>query len=191
MKEWLFKIVGILLALLGGFAIGWNLKPVEIKEVEVEKVVKEYITPEPVEKVIEKVVKVPVEKVIYIKTPPDTVKVTESSDSVEVRWESKHYSDYNYDLYISGILPQVDSLKIYEQNKIYKETIYKDRLELGPYIDGTFTNSFTSVSAGLELGVPYKGWEFAINGGYGISITESINKGWFVGARVKYNILYR
>ena len=182
--------------------MGWKLKPVpEPQKVEVIKTETKVVIPDPVEKTIEKVVRVPVEKIIYVERE-SVQDSTESSpqnqegqitvkDSVDVKWEQKHYSGSDFDLYISGILPQVDSLSIYSKTKVVTETKYKDRWEFGPYINGEFSNNFGLVSAGAELSVPYRGWEFSANGGYGLILGPKINHGWIVGAKVKYNILYR
>lgn len=182
-----------------GFYLGWRVKPEEVREVTKVEVITEVVTPEPVETVVEKIVRIPVEKVVYRDTSKtnitqDSVKVEppqSDSDSIDVKWESKHYSDPNFDLWISGILPQVDSMKVYSETKIVTENIVKDRWELGPFINGEFNKDFTFVSAGAELAVPYRGWEFSVNGGYGIWNTGNLNHGWIIGARVKYNIFYR
>lgn len=54
----------------------------------------------------------------------DTSKmIVHDSVLVEVPIESKHYSSPEYDAYISGYMPSLDSIKVYQKETIITETI--------------------------------------------------------------------
>lgn len=116
------------------------------KPVEVEKVRTEY-------KWLTKVVN----------TTDTVTRYTVQHDSVlvEVPIESKHYHAAEYDAYISGYMPSLDSIKVYQKTEYITETITKTKR---------------------------KPWGVGINVGYGYDF-QSKTAAPFVGVGISYDII--
>lgn len=125
----------------------------------------------------------------------DTVKEinflhTNDSVLVEVPIESKHYSAPEYDAYISGYLPNLDSISVYQKTEYITERVVVNKppnkweLDAVAGIDYNVTSQRYTPYAGGEL--IYKPSRFQIGIRGGVSRTEKTTP--FVGAVVKYNV---
>lgn len=72
------------------------------------------------------------------------------SVAVQVPITSKHYSGKNYDAYVSGFEPSLDSIFVYNETKLVTETITRMKPP----------NKWSlSVNAGIDYGVKSKFWQ--------------------------------
>lgn len=157
-------IVGAFLGLVCGFFSGKAIydQPIKesIKRVTVTRIdtVFQYF-PKPVD-----VEKVRTEYKWLTKVTTDTVtNYTTLHDSVlvEVPITSKHYNAPEYDAYISGYMPSLDSIRVYQKERYITETV-------------TISKPPNRFSIGLQGGYGYgfksKTWEPYIGLGIGIKV---------------------
>lgn len=115
--------------------------------------------------------------------------------AVEVPITSKHYSGKNYDAYVSGFEPKLDSVFIYNETQLITKTItrtVKDNrhffLDVGAGCEYKFNDK--SAVPFAELGLKFKAGRFGFGayGGYSHDINE--NKGLPYGkAKISYDII--
>lgn len=100
----------------------------------------------------------------YIKQPSDTIYKIDTI-YIKVPREQKHYHSHRYSAWISGISPELDSLKIYETTtQIINQTSVK-------------THQRTSK------------WGIGIQVGYGVILSSKIETHPYIGIGVSYNLL--
>ena len=157
-------IVGAVMGLLSGFFIGKGIYDQPIHESVTRDTVTRIDTvsryyPKPVE-----VEKVRTEYKWLTRVQTDTVtNYTTLHDSVlvEVPITSKHYNAPEYDAYISGYMPSLDSIRVYQKEKYITETV-------------TISKPPNRFSIGLQGGYGYgfksKTWEPYIGLGIGIKV---------------------
>jgi hypothetical protein len=157
-------IVGTVLGLLSGFFIGKGIydKPIH------ESVTRDTVTridtvyqyhPQPVE-----VEKVRTEYKWLTRVTTDTVTdytVLHDSVLVEVPIESKHYNSPEYDAYVSGYQPSLDSIRVYQKENYITERVVVSKPP----------NRFTlGLQGGYGYGFKSKTWEPYVGIGVGIRI---------------------
>lgn len=97
-------------------------------------------------------------KVVTLERVKDTTTINEVSevvfDTVQVRLpiESKHYSTTNYDAWVSGYEPQLDSIKVYSREVVAKPKI--SRWSIG--LQGGVGLTPKGVQPFVGIGVAYK-----------------------------------
>jgi hypothetical protein len=119
--------------------------------------------------------------------------VQHDSVLVEVPIESKHYHAEEYDAYVSGYLPSLDSINVYRKETIITETITRMKppnkweLDAVAGIDyNVKTQRYTPYAGGELLYKPSR-FQFGIRGG----VSKIENTGKFqpsIGGVVKVNI---
>lgn len=189
-------IVGVILGLCTGFfaAKGIYDRPV------IETVTRDTVTvtdtiphyyPQPVDGT-----KVKTEYRWLTKVTTDTVvktdvKTCHDSVLVEVPIESRHYHEAEFDAWISGFEPSLDSIKVYQKETVITEvrTISKppNRWELDALagVDyNTATQKYTPYAGGELMYKPSR-LQVGIRGG----VTKQDKTEPFIGAVVKYRIL--
>lgn len=157
-------IVGAVLGLLTGFFIGKAIydRPV------IESVTRDTVTridtvfqyfPQPVE-----VEKVRTEYRWLTRVTTDTVTdytVLHDSVLVEVPIESKHYNSPEYDAWVSGYQPSLDSIRVYQKENYITERVVVSKPP----------NRFTlGLQGGYGYGFRSKTWEPYVGVGIGIRI---------------------
>ena len=116
---------------------------------------------------------------------------THDTVAVEVPITSKHYGGENYDAWISGYEPSLDSIKVYQQTQIITETITRMKppnkweLDLAGGINYEVCKKKYTPHIGGEL--LYKPNRFQIGIRGGIEYQEKIEP--FLGAVAKIRIL--
>lgn len=116
------------------------------------------------------------------------------SVAVQVPITSKHYSGKNYDAYVSGFEPNLDSIFVYNETKLVTETITRMKPP----------NKWSlSVNAGIDYGVKSKFWKPFASGELTINNDKRLQLGIeggvkknevtnnfepFVGAKAKWKI---
>lgn len=157
-------IVGLVVGLLVGFFVGKGVynKPIETKierdTVTVTDTIPQYY-PKPVE--VEKV-RTEYRYLTQVVSNTDTLtKTVHDSVLVEVPIESKHYHADEYDAYISGFEPSLDSIFVYQKTEYITKTV-------------TISKPPNRFSLGLQGGYGYgfrsKTWEPYVGVGLGIRI---------------------
>lgn len=128
--------------------------------------------------------------IFYENYAQNSAEIMHDSVLVEVPIESKHYHGEEYDAYISGYLPSLDSISIYQKTEYVTERIVVNKppnkweLDAVAGIDYNVTSQRYTPYAGGEL--IYKPSRFQIGIRGGVSRTEKTTP--FVGAVVKYNV---
>lgn len=125
----------------------------------------------------------------------NSVSSVKDSVLVEVPITSKHYHSEEYDAYISGFEPNLDSIFVYQKKEIITNTItrtVKDSkhffLDVGAGCEYKFNEK--SAVPFAELGIKFKPGRFGIGayGGYSHDINE--NKGLpYAKAKITYDII--
>ena len=168
-------IVGAVLGLLTGFFSGKAIydKPV-IENVTRDTVIvtdtiaRYYPKPVSVEKVRTEykwLTRVVAENVGQEKISVDSAsfpaKIPHDSVLVEVPIESKHYHGKEYDAWVSGYMPSLDSIKVYQKTEYITETVTKSKPP----------NRFSvGLQGGYGYGFKSKTWEPYVGLGIGIRI---------------------
>ena len=120
----------------------------------------------------------------------DVSKMIHDSVAVEVPITSKHYGSKDYDAWVSGYEPSLDSIKVYQRTEYITErvTISKppNRWELDAFasIDYRSRHETYMPSAGIEL--TYKPSRLQVGVRAGVSRMDKTES--FVGAVVRYRI---
>lgn len=111
--------------------------------------------------------------------------------AVQVPITSKHFSGKNYDAYVSGFEPNLDSIKVYTETKVITNTITKVKspnkweLDVVGGIDyNTAQDKYTPYAVGELLYKPSR-LQLGIQGG----IIKAGKVEPVVGAKIKYRIL--
>lgn len=115
--------------------------------------------------------------------------------AVEVPITSKHYSSQNYDAWVSGFEPSLDSIKVYQKETVITETItkvVKERkhffLDVGAGCEYRFNDKAAVPFA--ELGLKFKTGRFGIGAYGGYSHDTNENKGLPNGrVKITYDII--
>lgn len=153
-----------------------TLKIKEPIPVEVTKIETKYI---PVTKIVKDTVYSESIKLVYVNGEPN----------IELSRVQKHYSKPNlYDIYISGIDPELDSCNVFKET-ITKETVFKKKSNLDLFIASEYRcllNNPLEFSAGLEF---YHKSGLTLSGGYMAGFDTKIQNSSYHGpfVRVKYN----
>lgn len=153
------------------------------KPVSVEKVRTEY-------KWLTRVAENVGQEKISVDSASFSAKIPRDSVLVEVPIESKHYSAPEYDAYVSGYLPSLDSIKVYQKETLITEvrTISKPpnkwELDAVAGIDYNVTSQRYTPYAGGELLYKPSRFQFGIRGG--VVKTEKVET--VVGGVVKVRI---
>jgi hypothetical protein len=157
-------IVGAVLGLLSGFFIGKGIYDQPIHESVTRDTVTRIDTvyqyhPMPVE-----VEKVRTEYKWLTKVATDTVTdytVLHDSVLVEVPIDSKHYNSPEYDAWVSGYQPSLDSIRVYQKENYITERVVVSKPP----------NRFTlGLQGGYGYGFKSKTWEPYVGIGLGIRI---------------------
>jgi len=157
-------IVGAVLGLLSGFFIGKGIYDQPIHESVTRDTVTRIDTvyqyhPQPVE-----VEKVRTEYRWLTRVTTDTVTdytVLHDSVLVEVPIESKHYNSPEYDAWVSGYQPSLDSIRVYQKENYITERVVVSKPP----------NRFTlGLQGGYGYGFKSKTWEPYVGIGVGIRI---------------------
>lgn len=120
---------------------------------------------------------------------------THDTVAVEVPIESKHYHAPEYDAWVSGFEPSLDSIKVYRETQYITETITKMKppnklaLYLDAGVDYTFNDKRLYPHAGGELVLNnHKRIQFAVEGGImKTPLASGVNP--YAGGKVKIRIL--
>lgn len=161
----IFLLVGLVLGCIIGFFLGRNSAAVGKPSVKVERdtvtihdTVPDH-TPMPKDSVLIKwmTVRVPVEG------PRDTIFQTDTIE-VELPVEQKHYLTESYQAWVSGYRPVLDSIEVYQKERIVTETI-------------TVTQQAKK-----------KPWGIGFNGGYGYDFNTKTAAPFF-GVGISYNLI--
>lgn len=167
-------LAGIIIGLLIVMGVSrCHRQPVETVNVERDTViVTDTIThyyPKPVE--VEKV-RTEYRWLTMVEHSTDTLTRTDSV-LVEVPIESKHYSSSEYDAWVSGYEPSLDSIKVYQKTEYINTTItqvVKDNKHFFVDVAGGCEYLFNNKSATpfAELGLTFKSskWGIGVTGGY-------------------------
>lgn len=157
-------IVGAVLGLLSGFFIGKSIYDQPITESVTRDTVTRIDTvyqyfPQPVE-----VEKVRTEYRWLTRVTTDTVTdytVLHDSVLVEVPIESRHYNSPEYDAWVSGYQPSLDSIRVYQKENYITERVVVSKPP----------NRFTlGLQGGYGYGFRSKQWEPYVGIGVGIRI---------------------
>lgn len=163
----IFLLVGLVLGGVIGFFFGRNSVAVGKPSVKVERdtvIIHDTVpdhTPMPKDSVLVKwmTVRVPMEG------PRDTVyKTTHDTIEVDLPVIQKHYLTENYQAWVSGYRPALDSIEIYQKERIVTETI-------------TVTQQAKK-----------KHWGIGFNGGYGYDFNTKTAAPFF-GVGLSYNLI--
>ena len=135
----------------------------------------------------------------WLPSKPDTITkwdyyVVRDSVAVEVPITSKHYSNEQYDAYISGFEPNLDSIFVYNETQLITETITRMKppnklsLTVNAGIDYGVKSQFWQPYASGELTINnHKRLQLGIEGGVKKSeVTNNFEP--FVGAKAKLKI---
>ena len=96
-------------------------------------------------------------KVVNVERVKDTTIVNEVSelvfDTIRVRLpiESKHYTSINYDAWVSGYEPQLDSIKVYQREVKTKQSRWSIGLQGGLGITPKGVQPYVGVGIGYKL----------------------------------------
>lgn len=164
-------IVGAVLGLLTGFFSGKAIYDQPVKEsvtrdtvTRIDTVSRYYTKPVEVEKVRTEykwLTRVVTENVASEKISVDSASFPRDSVLVEVPIESKHYNAPEYDAWVSGYMPSLDSINVYQKERYITETV---TISKPP-------NRFTiGLQGGYGYGFRSKQWEPYVGLGLGIRI---------------------
>lgn len=191
-----FALVALVWFILGGvcgFFVGKGMydQPIEENVVRDTVTVTDTITryyPKPVG-----VEKVRTEYKWLTRVTTDTVtrfSVQHDSVLVEVPITSKHYNAPEYDAWISGYEPSLDSIKVYRETQYITETVTKSKppnkweMDVFGGIDYDFKSQRYTPFAGGEILYKPNRFQFGIRGG----VSKKENTEPFVGAVAKIRI---
>ena len=164
-------IVGAVLGLLTGFFSGKAIYDHPIHEsvtrdtvTRIDTVSRYYPKPVEVEKTRTEykwLTRVVTENVGAEKISVDSVSFPRDSVLVEVPIESRHYHAPEYDAWVSGYQPSLDSINVYQKERYITETITKSKPP----------NRFTiGLQGGYGYGFKSKTWEPYVGLGIGIKV---------------------
>lgn len=132
----------------------------------------------------------------WLPAKPDTITQWETltihdSVAVEVPITSKHYSSKDYDAWVSGFEPSLDSIKVYKETQYITETITRMKppnkweLDVVGGIDYNFKDNRYTPHVGGELMYKPNRLQVGIRGG--IEYNDKVEP--FVGAVAKIRIM--
>ena len=96
-------------------------------------------------------------KVVEVERVKDTTIVNEVSevvfDTIQVRLpiESKHYTSINYDAWVSGYEPQLDSIKVYQREVKTKQSRWSIGLQGGVGMTPRGVQPYIGIGIGYRL----------------------------------------
>jgi hypothetical protein len=151
----IFLVVGLVLGVIIGIGIGKHSVPrvkpgvkIERDTVTIHDTVPDYL-PAPKDSMLVRwmTIRVPVEQAdgtTVVTTAPQSAAIPQQVDSVDVDLPitQKHYQTENYQAWVSGFRPNLDSIEVYQ-----KETILTEKI--------TVTQSPSRFSFGLQAGYGY------------------------------------
>ena len=155
-------LVGLFLGLVIGFCVGKGMYDTPEK-VKIERdtvsvtdtIVKYQPKPIEVEKVRTEYQYLPVVKNVYDTIVKTDVVTLHDSVLVQVPITSKHYGSKDYDAWVSGYNPSLDSIRTYNTTQYITETITKtkqqSRFSLG--INGGYGYNFNGKVWGWQVGI--------------------------------------
>lgn len=198
-KTWLVcTAIGIALGLLLAWA--FRGKPVESVKIERDTIV-QYDTipsfaPVPKDSALVKwvTVRVPVDRPIYVSHPPnDSLRI--DTIEAEVPVTQKHYKSEEYQAWVSGYMPNLDSIEVYQKTSTITETITITQTAKQKHWGIGVTGGCqyypnikqASPFAGLQLKYDNDKWGAGISGGY-IHDSKSNQGTPYVSANLSYNI---
>lgn len=198
-KTWLIcTAIGIALGLLLAWA--FRGKPVESVKIERDTIV-QYDTipsfaPVPKDSALVKwvTVRVPVDRPIYVSHPPnDSLRI--DTIEAELPITQKHYKSEEYQAWVSGYMPNLDSIEVYQKTSTITETITitqtAKQKHWGIGVTGgcQYYQNIKQASpfAGLQLKYDNDKWGAGISGGY-IHDSKSNQGTPYVSANLSYNI---
>lgn len=131
-------------------------------------------------------------RIVYIPVPVQDTTGHPDTTIVPMHPEVKYYADNeNYELQISGILPNLDWIKVNQKTAYITVPVpeYKyPTFALSPSLGGfVFPNDY-GVGTGLELDFWLNRWEISGGGGYYVS---NKSKGIYGEVKLKYNLVRR
>ena len=169
------SIIGLIIGILAGLFLCKG-KPVESVKVERDTIVKydtiPSILPKPKDSVLVKwaTIKVPFERIVYVNHPPnDSIRI--DTIEAELPITQKHYQNDNYQAWVSGVMPNLDSIEVYHKTQLVTETITITKKEnkhffLGVAGGGEYYNK--KIIPFAEFGATFKKDKFGLGvaGGY-------------------------
>lgn len=131
---------------------------------------------------IKEIQKPSIQKIIDSVTILDTI-IQKDTIRIFTPIIQKHYTDTNnYDLWISGCTPlKLDSLQIYKQNTITKETTYIEKKPKGIYLGGKIEKHKESIIPYISIATTRDKWLVGVDLGY-------YDNNLIYGLNVKYKI---
>lgn len=200
-KSWLITIaVGIIL----GLVLSWVFrgKPAE-PSVKIERdTIVMYDTipsllPKPKDSVLVKwvTVSLPIERPVYASHPPnDSLRI--DTIVAELPITQKHYQEENYQAWVSGYMPNLDSIEVYQKTSTITETITITQQERMKHWGLGFTGGCNykindkeaEPYAGLEVSYRNTKWGASASSGY-IHNSETKNGAPYVNIKFTYNVI--
>lgn len=160
--NWIIAAIAAALIFLLGFLTGKAVydKPI-VEKVERDTIIVTDTIPQYFPKPVEVIkTKVDYKYLTKVANTTDTLTLRDSV-LVEVPIESKHYHANEYDAWVSGYEPSLDSIKVYQRTEYITETITRHKPP----------NRFTvGIQGGYGYGFKSKTWEPYVGVGIGIRI---------------------
>jgi len=192
-------IIGIILGLIAAYFL--RGKPTESVRIERDTVV-QYDTipsllPKPKDSVLVKwaTIKVPFERIVYVNHPPnDSVRI--DTILAELPVTQKHYQEENFQAWVSGVMPNLDSIEVYQKTQLVTETItitqHGRQKHWGLGVAGgcnyLINDKKVDPYAGLKLNYNGNKWGASVLGGY-MHDTETRTGAPYVNVELSYKII--
>lgn len=192
-------IVGIILGLIAAYLL--RGKPTDSVRIERDTVVQydtvSWSLPKAKDSVLVKwaTIKVPFERIVYVNHPPnDSLRI--DTIEAELPVTQKHYQTENYQAWVSGVYPNLDSIEVYQKTQTITETItitqYGRQKRWGLGFSGgcnyLINEKKADPYAGLELNYNGDKWGASVSGGY-MHDTETRTGAPYVNATLSYKII--
>ena len=203
MKKFKWHLIAIALGIVRGLLLSllFRGKPVEPSvKVERDTIVKydtiPNVAPKPKDSVLVKwvTVRLPIERPYANHPPNDSIRI--DTIEAEVPVTQKHYQSDTYQAWVSGYLPSLDSIEVYQKTSTITETITITQLERmkhwGLGVTGgcnyIINDKKAEPYAGLELSYRNRKWGASVSSGY-IHNSETKNGAPYVRANLSYYII--
>ena len=195
-------IVGAILGLVAGFFAGKGIYDRPIDESITRDTVRttdtiHHYNPQPTERQVVRYVTrlLPVARNDTVEHFREVTQMMHDTVAVEVPIESRHYQSKDYDAWVSGYEPSLDSIKVYRETHYITETVtkvVKDNKHFFLDISGgcDYIPNTKATVPFAELGLKFKIGKFGIGayGGYSHDIKE--NKATpYAEVRASYDII--
>lgn len=129
-------------------------------------------------------------RIVYVPVPVQDTTGHPDTTLVPMHPEVKYYADNeNYELQISGILPNLDWIKVHQKTAYVTVPVpeYKyPTFSLSPSLGGFIFPHDYGVGAGLELDYWLNRWEISGGGGYYLG---NNSRGIYGEIKLKYNLI--